>query len=682
VAEYDLVEHGMYTFVVRNNDTAAVAEAPVSAALGFVQDAAGTDRYAAIGGAAGILIGMGIVHRVVGWLLARRAVAAAADADTADDASAAKKAVDSKQVSISRFFGFDKRAARAVKAAAEAGRTPSPGMAQALLSGAEGDGRDSAAAAVAAGADGAAPTAAVAPLPATTKPRTAGRVRAIDTMRGAALCIMIFVNYGGGNYAILDHSRWNGLTLADLVFPLFVWTQGVSMAISFDSARRRGATRWDMAEKVVVRAMKLYAVGLFLNDGTELMVWRVLGVLQYFAVGYLVVGLLDIFVPVLGSTGSQADTGSGAGAGGAASGGSINSPRGADAAAAAAADAGSGSRDGVLAALFRDVGRYGLQWLIMLCFGLVYLCVEYLLPVPGCPTGYIGPGGLADQGLYLDKNCTGGAHRLVDVSIFGVWHIYNNYNPTTGAITSAATCADTYLCDVYDPEGALGWISASWMTFLGLQAGRVLVNYRPVFTKFGLRAGQRAYLTRWIVFGLAFGAVGGGLCGFSKETGLIPINKNMWSPSFVFCMAGIGFLVLSLLYTVVDILKHWSGSPFRYMGMNSIVVYAGSEIFQEYFPLQVRTVCLLCCCFCCCFPMWMGLFLARSLSALLLRLFAVAARRAQTSTRWPTPYRDAQVSYGVTWRNHAEAMASNLAGLLCWNIVARIMYVKGIFVNL
>jgi hypothetical protein len=31
-------------------------------------------------------------------------------------------------------------------------------------------------------------------------------------------------------------------------------------------------------------------------------------------------------------------------------------------------------------------------------------------------------------------------------------------------------CADVYKCDVYDPEGALGWISAAWQTWLGLQA--------------------------------------------------------------------------------------------------------------------------------------------------------------------------------------------------------------------
>jgi heparan-alpha-glucosaminide N-acetyltransferase len=30
---------------------------------------------------------------------------------------------------------------------------------------------------------------------------------------------MIFVNYGAGEYWVLEHATWNGLQLADLVFP-------------------------------------------------------------------------------------------------------------------------------------------------------------------------------------------------------------------------------------------------------------------------------------------------------------------------------------------------------------------------------------------------------------------------------------------------------------------------------
>lgn len=34
-----------------------------------------------------------------------------------------------------------------------------------------------------------------------------------------SIVIMIFVNYGAGSYWFLEHATWNGLQLADLVFP-------------------------------------------------------------------------------------------------------------------------------------------------------------------------------------------------------------------------------------------------------------------------------------------------------------------------------------------------------------------------------------------------------------------------------------------------------------------------------
>ena len=37
-----------------------------------------------------------------------------------------------------------------------------------------------------------------------------------------SLTIMNFVNYGGGGYWFFDHSAWNGVTVADLVFPWYV----------------------------------------------------------------------------------------------------------------------------------------------------------------------------------------------------------------------------------------------------------------------------------------------------------------------------------------------------------------------------------------------------------------------------------------------------------------------------
>lgn len=40
------------------------------------------------------------------------------------------------------------------------------------------------------------------------------RLQSLDTFRGIALLLMIFVNYGGGGYWFFEHASWNGLTIA------------------------------------------------------------------------------------------------------------------------------------------------------------------------------------------------------------------------------------------------------------------------------------------------------------------------------------------------------------------------------------------------------------------------------------------------------------------------------------
>ncbi|KAL8165913.1 UNVERIFIED_CONTAM: hypothetical protein K2H54_056741 [Gekko kuhli] len=69
---------------------------------------------------------------------------------------------------------------------------------------------------------------------------TIPRLRSLDTFRGLALAIMVFVNYGGGKYWFFKHQSWNGLTVADLVFPWFVFIMGTSIALSLSSMLRRG----------------------------------------------------------------------------------------------------------------------------------------------------------------------------------------------------------------------------------------------------------------------------------------------------------------------------------------------------------------------------------------------------------------------------------------------------------
>ena len=192
--------------------------------------------------------------------------------------------------------------------------------------------------------------------------RQSRRVKSLDAFRGLSITVMIFVNYGGGSYYFFNHSPWNGLTVADLVFPWFVWIMGVSLAISTQSRLRNSVPRRQLVLRVLKRSAILILLGLIINSrggGNDLRTLRLPGVLQRFGLTYVVVGVAEsLLLPRQFPEQSPAPQ-------------------------------------------LLDLTSSGWQWLAaVLSLGL-YTAVTLLLPVPGCPTGYLGPGGLAD----------GGAHR-------------------------------------------------------------------------------------------------------------------------------------------------------------------------------------------------------------------------------------------------------------------------------
>lgn len=63
------------------------------------------------------------------------------------------------------------------------------------------------------------------------------------------------------------------------------------------------------------------------------------------------------------------------------------------------------------------------------------------------------------------------------------------------------------------------------------------------------------------------GLFGGILCDFKINDGPIPINKNLWSLSYVLVTSSIAFFLLTILYVFIDVLSWWSGAPFRYAGI-------------------------------------------------------------------------------------------------------------------
>lgn len=58
------------------------------------------------------------------------------------------------------------------------------------------------------------------------------RLESVDVLRGYTLMAMIFVNHSGSWPAWLPHAAWDGVHVADFVMPCFLFTVGVSIALS------------------------------------------------------------------------------------------------------------------------------------------------------------------------------------------------------------------------------------------------------------------------------------------------------------------------------------------------------------------------------------------------------------------------------------------------------------------
>lgn len=111
------------------------------------------------------------------------------------------------------------------------------------------------------------------------------RLTSLDVLRGATIALMIVVeNQGDGAHTVpgLAHAAWDGLGAADLVFPLFLFIVGGSMAFALDGCP------WS---RILRRTAVLFFLGLVLNGLGRVplgeLAW--VGVLQRIALCYLLV---------------------------------------------------------------------------------------------------------------------------------------------------------------------------------------------------------------------------------------------------------------------------------------------------------------------------------------------------------------------------------------------------------
>ncbi len=119
----------------------------------------------------------------------------------------------------------------------------------------------------------------------------------------------------------------------------------------------------------------------------------------------------------------------------------------------------------------------------------------------------------------------------------------------------------------YDPEGLLSTIPSIVSSLLGIFTGLILLSK------------QKKKAT--ILFGL-----GGSLLLIGHLWDFVfPINKALWTSSFVLVTAGWANVVLALIYYLTDVKKIEFGSIFKYAGANAIVLYFLSSFISKVMGL-------------------------------------------------------------------------------------------------
>jgi predicted acyltransferase len=375
-----------------------------------------------------------------------------------------------------------------------------------------------------------------APTSVTTAPPV--RVLSIDVLRGITIALMILVNDPGDwahTYAQLDHAQWNGFTLTDLVFPNFLFIVGASIILSLHSRLLRGESRRNLALHILRRSAIIFALDLFFGlyphfHYTHL---RLFGVLTRIVLCYLCAGLLCLIT--------------------------------------------------------RRADR-----LLAICAVLLlgYWALMRFVPVPGfgIPTHdmpILDP----DRNLaaWLDRHVIDLTQRTIHAG-----RLYNRTRDPEGLLSTLPAIATTLL----------GSVTALWLRRVANPAVTPIIttpkdaSSRPNPERAkqveGVVEGSPHFVRTFATITPQHCAIGLLLAGtLSLAAGSLwnlsfPINKNLWTSSYVLFSAGWALLLLALFYWLIDI-RHFNETqagkgltfPWLVFGSNAIAAFCVSEFLVE-----------------------------------------------------------------------------------------------------
>ncbi|KAI3472034.1 hypothetical protein Pfo_029773 [Paulownia fortunei] len=373
------------------------------------------------------------------------------------------------------------------------------------------------------------------------------RVATLDAFRGLTIVLMVLVDDAGGAYPRIDHSPWNGCTLADFVMPFFLFIVGVAIALAL---KRIPEVKYAI-RKITLRTLKLLFWGILLQGGyshapdelaygVDMKRIRWCGILQRIALVYFVVALIETLTTKLRPT-------------------NLNPGH------------------------FSIFTAYKWQWIGGFVAFVIYMVTTFSLYVPDWsfvvyhhdkPERYTVKCGMRG---HLGPACN--AVGYVDRQAWGINHLYSQpvwarlractfSSPGSGPFRKDAP---SWCRAPFEPEGLLSSISAIISGTIGIHYGHVLIHFK----------GHAERLKQWVSMALVLLIV----AFILHFTDAIPINKQLYSFSYVCFTAGAAGIVFSCFYILIDV---WGiRTPFLFLewiGMNAMLVFvmAAEGIFAAF----------------------------------------------------------------------------------------------------
>ncbi|GLT46953.1 hypothetical protein SLA2020_206780 [Shorea laevis] len=379
------------------------------------------------------------------------------------------------------------------------------------------------------------------PLPVPPQKSQPGqRLASLDVFRGLTVVLMILVDDVGGLLPAINHSPWDGLTLADYVMPFFLFIVGLSLALTYKKLScRELSCRASATRKTLLRTLKLLVLGLFLQGGffhgvnnltfgVDIEQMRWMGILQRIGMAYLAAAVCEIWLKGDDHVTSELS-------------------------------------------VFR---KFRFQWAVVLVLVILYISLLYGLYVPDWEYQIPVVASSSELKIFSVKCGVRGntgpgcnAVGMIDRKLLGIQHLYRKpscartkecsiNSPESGPLPSDAP---PWCQAPFDPEGLLSSVMAIVSCMLGLHYGHIIVHFQE----------HRDRIRQWIIpsFCLLF-------LGLSLDFFGMHLNKDLYTFSYMCVTAGAGGILFTGIYVLVDVYGYrWTTMVFEWIGMHALMIF-------------------------------------------------------------------------------------------------------------